>query len=81
MNKVQQTNENISKGADAVNAKVDAVNKQADAINNKVANAQAGLENLQNQADKIKDDPQAFIIQQLKEKYPEKLRYKTLNKD
>ena len=68
MNKVQQANQNISKGADAVN-------KQADAINNKVANAQAGLENLQNQADKIKDDPQAFIIQQLKEKYPEKLRY------
>ena len=33
---------------------VDGVNKQADAINNKVQNAQAGLENLQNQAEKIK---------------------------
>ena len=68
MNKVQQVNQNISKGADIVN-------NQADTINNKVADAQAGLENLQNQADQIKEDPQAFIIQQLKEKYPEKLRY------
>ena len=68
MNKVKQVNQNISQGADVVN-------KQADAINNKVQNAQAGLENLQNQADQIKEDPQAFIIQQLKEKHPEKLRY------
>tara|TARA_B100001063_G_scaffold108365_1_gene101040 strand:- start:320 stop:1381 length:1062 start_codon:yes stop_codon:yes gene_type:complete len=68
MNKVQQVNQNISQGADAAN-------NQADAINNKVQNAQAGLENLQNQADQINDDPQAFVIQKLKEKHPEKLRY------